>query len=104
MGGSIALAIPAHGMCQPLAALAGEAVEGIVVGGIGMGALTRLQAANIAVYRSTYGTVGETVAAYKAGVLKPVEPATACAHHGPGHGASAHGPHGPHGPRGPRSW
>jgi len=93
----------AHGMCQPLAVLAGAAVEGVVVGGIGMGALTKLQAANIAVYRSTYGTVGETVAAFKAGALDPVEPATACAHHGSGHAAAGHGPHGPGGAFGPRS-
>ena len=86
----------AHGMCQPLAALAGEVVEGMVVGGIGMGALSRLQAANIAVYRATHRTVGETVAAYNSGTLELVDPATACAHHGSGHGASTPGPDGSH--------
>ena len=57
----------AHGMCQPLAALAGETVEGIVVGGIGMGALMKLQAAGIMVYRAVHPTVGETLAALHGG-------------------------------------
>lgn len=73
----------AHGMCQPLAALAGEAVDGLIVGGIGMGALMRLQAAGIAVYRAVHPTVGETIAAFKEGSLRPVGQDGACAgHHG----------------------
>jgi predicted Fe-Mo cluster-binding NifX family protein len=73
----------AHGMCQPLAALAGQAVDGIVVGGIGMGALSRLRAAGIDVFRATHETVGETVAAFMAGTLQLVGDEHACgAHHG----------------------
>lgn len=73
----------AHGMCQPLAALAGETVEGIVVGGIGMGALMKLQAAGIMVYRAEHPTVGETLAAYTAGSLQPLGHDQACGgHHG----------------------
>lgn len=73
----------AHGMCQPLAALAGETVEGIVVGGIGMGALMKLQAAGITVYRAEHPTVGETLAAYTAGSLRPLGHDQACGgHHG----------------------
>jgi len=76
----------AHGMCQPIAALAGEPVDGIVVGGIGMGALMKLQAAGITVYRAMHSTVGETVAAFKAGSLSPVGQDEACAaHHGQHH-------------------
>jgi predicted Fe-Mo cluster-binding NifX family protein len=81
-----------HGMCQPLAALAGEAVDGVVVGGIGMGALMKLQAANIAVFRSDHPTVAETLAAFRAGTLLPVSPETACAHHGSEQGRGPHGP------------
>jgi predicted Fe-Mo cluster-binding NifX family protein len=73
----------AHGMCQPLAVLAGEPVDGIVVGGIGMGALMKLQAAGITVFRSDYPTVAETLAAFTAGSLEPVAPHDACGgHHG----------------------
>jgi predicted Fe-Mo cluster-binding NifX family protein len=76
----------AHGMCQPLAALAGETVDGIVVGGIGMGALMKLQAAGITVFRAVHPTVGETLAAFTAGSLQPVAQNEACAgHHGHDH-------------------
>ncbi|MGE5198224.1 MAG: NifB/NifX family molybdenum-iron cluster-binding protein [Rhodospirillaceae bacterium] len=75
----------AHGMCQPLAALAGETVDGIVVGGIGMGALMKLQAAGITVYRAMHPTVGETLAAFTAGSLAPVDQNQACAGHGHHH-------------------
>ena len=34
----------AHGMCQPLKALGGRVVDAVAVGGIGMGALMKLQA------------------------------------------------------------
>lgn len=75
----------AHGMCQPLAALAGEHVDGIVVGGIGMGALMKLQAAGITVYRCTYEKVGEALAAFTAGTLEPLGHDQACAGHHGGH-------------------
>jgi predicted Fe-Mo cluster-binding NifX family protein len=76
----------AHGMCQPLAALAGESVDGIVVGGIGMGALTKLQAAGITVYRALHPTVGEALAAFTAGSLQPLGHHEACGgHHGHDH-------------------
>jgi predicted Fe-Mo cluster-binding NifX family protein len=68
----------AHGMCAPLAALAGERIEGVVVGGIGAGALAKLESAGIRVFRSAHGTVGEALAAYRAGTLEPVTPASVC--------------------------
>jgi predicted Fe-Mo cluster-binding NifX family protein len=73
-----------HGMCRPLASLAGERMDGMVVGGIGMGALGKLQAANIQVYLSEFPTVAATLAAFKAGSLKLVTAQTACRHHGQG--------------------
>ena len=75
----------AHGMCQPLAALAGEDLQGIVVGGIGMGALMKCQASGIEVFLSECATVRQTVEAFKVGRLRPVTPATACQHHGHDH-------------------
>lgn len=81
-----------HGMCRPLSSLAGEDLDGIVVGGIGRGALGKLQAAGIRVYLAESPTVEAAVAAFTAGTLREVTPAQACAHHGSGpHG---HGPHG----------
>jgi predicted Fe-Mo cluster-binding NifX family protein len=76
----------AHGMCQPLAVLAGEAMDAIAVGGIGMGALSKLQDAGLRVYLAEQPTVEATVAALKSGALPEVDPARACGHHGQGHG------------------
>ena len=73
-----------HGMCRPLSSLAGERLDGIVVGGIGRGALGKLQASGIRVYLSGSSTAGETVDAFVAGTLREVTPAEACAQHGGG--------------------
>lgn len=76
----------AHGMCQPLAALQGENLGGIVVGGIGMGALNRLMTAGVQVYRAQHPTVEMTLAAFRAGELGTMTAEAACGHHGQGHG------------------
>jgi predicted Fe-Mo cluster-binding NifX family protein len=76
-----------HGMCQPLAQLAGERLDAMVVGGIGMGAVSKFNAANIRVFFSDHSTVEETVAAFKSGTLREVTPEMACA----GHGNEPHG-------------
>jgi predicted Fe-Mo cluster-binding NifX family protein len=73
-----------HGGCQPLRALAGEGIDGVIVGGIGMGAVERLRAAGIRVFISRLETVEGTLAAFKDGSLAEATPATACAHHGHG--------------------
>jgi predicted Fe-Mo cluster-binding NifX family protein len=79
-----------HGACQPLRSLAGESIDTVIVGGIGMGALTKLQAAGIRVFISQLATVEETVTAFRAGSLPEVSPATACAHHGHGEDGDDH--------------
>jgi predicted Fe-Mo cluster-binding NifX family protein len=72
-----------HGACQPLAAITGQSVDGIVVGGIGMGALMKLRGVGIDVFRAVHPTVSETVAAFTAGTLQRVGDDQACAgHHG----------------------
>jgi len=80
----------AHGMCQPLAALQGEQLGGIVVGGIGMGALNKLMMAGVQVYRAEHPTVELTLAAFNAGQLPVMAPGSACGQHGPHH---RHGDH-----------
>ena len=74
-----------HGMCMPLQSLQGEPFDAMVVGGIGMGALNKLSAAGIRVYRSEHATVGEVLAAFKAGSLALMQPGMACAQHRHGH-------------------
>jgi predicted Fe-Mo cluster-binding NifX family protein len=63
--------------------LQGVQLDGIVVGGIGMGALNKLAAAGIRVFLAQQGTVKDTIEAFKAGMLRPVTPGMTCA--GQGH-------------------
>jgi len=79
-----------HGMCQPLMSLTGEQVDGIAVGGIGMGALAKFQAANMRVFITREPAVEAVVAAFKSGMLQEATPAAACGHHGHGPGATCH--------------
>ena len=93
----------AHGMCTPLQSLRGEPIDAVVVGagndervergrggfqvvgGIGGGALAKLSAAGVEVYRANAPTVAQLVHAWKTGGLQRVDPATACAGHGHDH-------------------
>jgi predicted Fe-Mo cluster-binding NifX family protein len=77
-----------HGMCQPLKALARQPIDAIVVGGIGRRALERLDHRHLHVYLSEHATVSETIAALKAGSLRPVSMDEACGGH---HGEHRHG-------------
>lgn len=76
----------AHGMCQPLNALGGRTVNGIVVGGIGMGALVKLQAQGIKVYRAMEGSVKDNLDMWRQGKLPVFSADWTCAghHHGRG--------------------
>lgn len=76
-----------HGMCNPLNAIRGERIDVLVVGGIGGGALSKLQAVGIAVMSANSPTLGEIIAEYKAGALHEINPEMACTH---GHGAKNH--------------
>lgn len=73
-----------HGACNPLQALAGRAVDAVIVGGIGAGAVRGLRQAGIAVYHSSEQTVEEAVARYKAGELPEVDAQHACGGHSTG--------------------
>jgi predicted Fe-Mo cluster-binding NifX family protein len=91
----------AHGRCHPLDVLADEAIDLVVVSGIGPGALDRLRAAGIRAYHTARGTAGEALEAIAGGALPPVLPEDSCASgvrpHGVRHrhrrGAHGHGPH-----------
>lgn len=80
----------AQGQCQPLHALGGRAVDAVVVGGIGGGALHQLQGAGIRVYRAVEGTVRENLSLIRSGILPEFTPAQTCAGHGPGGGCAHH--------------
>lgn len=74
-----------HGVCQPLAALAGERFDGLVVGGIGAGALQRLQAAGIRVYLVAQASVEQVLLALQDGSLPEATATDACCGHQHGH-------------------
>ncbi len=50
-----------HGACNPIRALDNQKIDAVVVGGIGVGALTRLNQLGIKVYRAQLPTIGENV-------------------------------------------
>lgn len=79
----------AHGMCQPVAAISGEPVDAIVVGGIGRGALMKLNAGGYQVYMAQYPSVMQTVEAFKKGSLPIFSPQQTCQGHG-GQGDGCH--------------
>ena len=75
----------AHGACNPLHALGGHAVDGIVVGGIGAGALMGLNRAGLKVYRALGATVADNLAAFAQGSLSELTADQVCGGHAHGH-------------------
>jgi len=73
-----------HGQCQPLAALSGRTVDAVVVGGIGAGALQKLNTAGIKLYRAVEGTVNENLELVKSGLLPLFTLDQTCAGHSSG--------------------
>jgi len=71
-----------HGMCHPLAALSGHTIDALVVGGIGAGALAKLNDAGIAVYRASAPTIKENIGLIAQKKLSPMD--AACGGHGQG--------------------
>ena len=79
-----------HGMCEPVKALGGRPVGGIVVGGIGMGALMKLNKQGIHVYRAFEGTVQENLQFIKDGRLPEMTAEHTCKGHQHGGGCGHH--------------
>jgi len=81
-----------HGMCQPVTMLAGEKLDAVVVGGIGLGAMRKLRAAGLEVFLADQQTVEQIVEAHGRGELERVTAQRACGQHGHGqHGRGQHG-------------
>lgn len=74
----------AHGMCQPLKALQGREVDAVAVGGIGMGALMKLQDMGIQVYRVAEGTVRENIGLILEQKMPEFDAGLTCAGHAGG--------------------
>ena len=71
-----------HGACNPVAGLGGHEVDAIVVGGIGGGALYRLNAAGMRVFQAQDGTIAENIALFQSQGLPEYMPGHTCGSHG----------------------
>lgn len=84
-------AVHEHGACRPLDALAGHEIDAVIVGGIGAGALMKLQSAGIRVFRAAAPTVAGCLDAFLKNEVEEIGPAGACGRHGHGHDEGVHG-------------
>ncbi|MDQ7772973.1 MAG: NifB/NifX family molybdenum-iron cluster-binding protein [Elusimicrobiales bacterium] len=71
-----------HGQCNPVGALAGRKVGGILVGGIGARALQRLNDSGLKVYRSPQGPLSAALELFKKGELPELTASDCCQGHG----------------------
>ncbi len=77
-----------HGACNPVAGLGGQRVDAIVVGGIGGGALHKLNSVGMRVFQAQKGTIAENLALFQADGLAEYMPGHTCGGHGHSHGCS----------------
>ena len=75
-----------HGACNPIQAIGGLKVDAVVVGGIGAGAINRLNAEGVKVYRSAAETVKQNLALFKESKLPELSVQHACGGHQGGQG------------------
>jgi len=71
----------AHGACNPMKALNNQNVDAIVVGGIGAGALSKLNQLGIKVFQSQAPTIKENIAILKNQSLPEFSTSHCCAGH-----------------------
>jgi ArsR family transcriptional regulator len=70
-----------HGACNPIMALDGKSVDAMVVGGIGAGALTKLNALGIRVYGAAALTVKENLSLLSENKLQELSVYNSCRSH-----------------------
>jgi len=70
-----------HGACNPLKALNNEKVDAIVVGGIGMGALSKLNQLGIKVFQAKASTISENMNMLHSDKLPVFTPKQCCSGH-----------------------
>jgi predicted Fe-Mo cluster-binding NifX family protein len=74
-----------HGQCQPIKALGGTPVDLVVVGGIGAGALMKLQSMGIKVFQAIGGSIQDNIKLLKANQLPEFATNMTCGGHQGGH-------------------
>ncbi len=71
----------AHGACNPIMALDGKTVDAMVVGGIGAGALTKLNELGIRVYGAGASTVKDNLSLLRDNKLQELSIYNSCRSH-----------------------
>jgi predicted Fe-Mo cluster-binding NifX family protein len=71
-----------HGACNPVMALGGNAIDVMIVGGIGPGAITKLNSMGVKVFRAGAATVNENIALLKESRLQELSMNDSCQEHG----------------------
>jgi predicted Fe-Mo cluster-binding NifX family protein len=71
-----------HGACNPIMALGGNAIDAMIVGGIGPGAIMKLNAMGVKVYRAGAATVNENIALLGESRLQELSMDDSCQEHG----------------------
>jgi predicted Fe-Mo cluster-binding NifX family protein len=79
-----------HGACNPIQAIGGLKPDAVVVGGIGAGAINRLNAEGVRVYRAAAETVKQNLALLKESKLPELSVQNACGGHAHGQGGCGH--------------
>ena len=74
-----------HGACNPAIALAGKSIDAVITGGIGAGAITKLNSLNTRVFQSVPGTVKKNLDLFNNGELKELKTASCQSDHGSSH-------------------
>jgi predicted Fe-Mo cluster-binding NifX family protein len=72
----------AHGACNPVMALGGNSIDAMVVGGIGPGAIMKLNAMGVRVFRAGAPTVGQNLSLLGDNRLQEVSMEDSCQEHG----------------------
>ncbi len=72
----------AHGSCNPIRAIDGQSIDAVIVGGIGAGALSRLNQLGIRVYRAQLPTIRENAPLVLAQKLQEYMLQECCGGHG----------------------
>lgn len=72
----------AHGMCQPMNALAGKSIDAVATSGMGFRAVQKLNQSGIRAYQAIQGTVEDIVRQFVEGSLREITLENACGQHG----------------------
>lgn len=73
-----------HGACNPMKAIGGAVIDAVIVGGIGAGALTGLNARGIKVFRAVGNTIRDNLALFHESSLPELTMIHTCAGHADG--------------------